>query len=271
MRFWTALALAVAILFSGPVVAGRGCEEKPLSPEAYAQAADTAQNARRALDEYGADVALLSRHGTDLSKHGLHYSHMGFAVRDRTDGSWRIVHLLNECGTDDSAIHVEGLLNFFAANLVSQDMRIDWLGHEHARALLPLLQGDQPLRLHDPDYNILARYDSERMQNSTAWNLEMLAAARLSSPVTRTRELAQAQAMKDGFDPDIIRVPYGKRVMGGLVTANVSFTDHPIATRLSGRYPVVTVRSIIRYLQRLDAIEQTREWRNGREITPLSP
>jgi hypothetical protein len=242
-----------------------------LSPQAYAQAAGTAQRAHRVLDESGADVALLSRHGTDLSKHGLHYSHMGFAVRDQTDGAWAIIHLLNECGTDDSAIHVEGLLNFFASDLVSQDMRIDWLKPEHAQALLTLLRGNQPLRLHDPDYNILARYDSERMQNSTAWNLEMLAAARLPPATSPTRKLAQAQAMRDGFDPDIIRVPYGKRIVGGLMTANVSFRDHPIATRLSGNYPVVTVRSIIRHLYRLDAIERTREWRNGREVAPLSP
>jgi hypothetical protein len=59
-----------------------------------------------------------------------------------------------------------------------------------------------------------------------------------------------------------------KRVLGGIFSANVAFTDHPIGTRLAGDYPVVTVRSIIDWLRQRDAVVAEREWREGVEQAP---
>ncbi|MEO8002022.1 MAG: hypothetical protein ABI644_09100, partial [Arenimonas sp.] len=56
-----------------------------------------------------------------------------------------------------------------------------------------------------------------------------------------------------------------------LFSANTVFTDHSVGARLSGEYKVVTVRSIFRYLQQVNAIEQQWEWRNGREVATLGP
>ncbi|MNW19810.1 hypothetical protein D3C71_2199570 [compost metagenome] len=58
-------------------------------------------------------------------------------------------------------------------------------------------------------------------------------------------------------------------MLGGLFSANVAFTDHPIGTRLAGDYPVVTVRSIIEYLERSGHVDAQREWRNGQVTTRL--
>lgn len=265
------LLFICALALCNTALAGAGCEQAALSPMDHARAAETARKVRDALETHDAPLALVSRHGTDLSKYGLHYSHMGFVVRDHPNGRWTIVHLLNECGTAESRIYAEGLVNFFAGTLVSQDVRIDWLAPSKASRLLQLLEGRAPLVLHDPDYNMLARFDSKRMQNSTAWNLEMLAATQLPDDVMVSRPAAQAQAARGGHRPDIIHVPYGKRLVGGIFTANVSFTDHPVRTRLSGDYPVVTVRSVLRYLEDVDAIARTREWRGGRETEPLAP
>jgi hypothetical protein len=55
-----------------------------------------------------------------------------------------------------------------------------------------------------------------------------------------------------------LRLSYSKRVLGGLFSANVDFTDHPVRTRLRGRYPVVTVRSIFEWLRRADLVRE--EW-----------
>jgi hypothetical protein len=54
-------------------------------------------------------------------------------------------------------------------------------------------------------------------------------------------------------------------VLGGLFSANTDFTDHPVATRLSGDYPVVTVRSILRWLHANELDRRTWEWRSGAE------
>jgi hypothetical protein len=52
--------------------------------------------------------------------------------------------------------------------------------------------------------------------------------------------------------------------LGGLFGANTIFTDHSVGTRLSGDYPIVTVRSILRYLQGRGYVLREREWRDGK-------
>jgi hypothetical protein len=41
---------------------------------------------------------LIGRVGSDLSEHGLRYSHAGYAWRDNPKGRWLVTHLLNRCG-----------------------------------------------------------------------------------------------------------------------------------------------------------------------------
>lgn len=255
------------LLTTGAANAGTNCREVVPSPQLVVEAAQTALRVVAALDEGDAPVALVARAGTDLSKHGLHYSHVGFALRDHADGRWTVVHLLNGCGTATSSLYAEGLVNFFADDLVNQDVRIVWLRDDRAQALAALLLDDaRAASMHDPDYNLIARPDGLRWQNSTGWVLDMLGAAYGAS----TRADAQRFVREQGFQADRIRIPYGKRIAGGLFAANVDFTDHSIATRLGGEYPVVTVRSIFRWLDHMRAIRASREWRGGREVA-LSP
>lgn len=218
----------------------------------------------KALDEADTPVALVARVGTDLSKHGLVYSHVGFALRDHPDGRWTVLHLLNACGTDRSALHAQGLVNFFADDLVNQDARIVWLQPELAQRLASQLRALPRNALHQPHYSVIARPGSRDYQNSTAWVLETLAAVLPETDTLHDRSGAYAYAKHDGFRPDRIHIAYSKRILGGLFSANTAFADHPVATRLSGDYPVVTVRSILRYLEERGYATQQREWRNGR-------
>lgn len=267
-----AAALLLAALSAPAVQAGDACEDVALSPDAVAAAADNALRVAAALDAADAPVAIVSRVGTDLSKHGLFYSHAGFALRDHPDGRWTVVHLLNDCGSDRSALHAQGLVNFYADDLVRPDTRITWLRRDLADALaahlLALQQRSTP-RLHTPRYSVIARPGSREYQNSTAWILETLALAegRARGIAVRDRASAWSLAELQGFTPDTVHIAYRKRIVGGLFAANVAFTDHQIGTRLSGDYPVVTVRAILRWLARNGAIAQEREWREGREST----
>jgi hypothetical protein len=259
------VVLAALLLCISPKAhAGTDCEARTMRPERIADAAATALTVIAALDEVNAPVALVSRVGTDLSKHGLRYSHAGFAVRDHPDGRWTVVHLLNDCSSDGSGLYTQGLVNFFADDLVNQDARITWLQPEIAARLskqLLALPGDP---LYTPRYNLIARPDSTRYQNSTSWVLEHIAAAIPPKAFIRTRTAAYQQALANGFEPGHIHIPYTKRIMGGLFAANLVFTDHPVATRLGGDYPVVTVRSILEWVQQSGIAAQEREWRLGR-------
>jgi hypothetical protein len=266
------VALAVLLLCASPKArAGTDCEARTMPPEHIAHAAATALTVIAALDETDAPVAMISRVGTDLSKHGLRYSHAGFAVRDHPDGRWTVVHLLNDCSNDGSGLYTQGLVNFFADDLVNQDARITWLQPDIAARLSKQLLAIPGDPLYAPRYNLIARPDSARYQNSTSWVLEHIAAAIAPEGSVLTRAQAYRLALDHGFQPGRIHIPYTTRIIGGLFAANLVFTDHPIATRLGGDYPVVTVRSILDWLQHSNIAGQEREWRLGRLMTALGP
>jgi hypothetical protein len=265
--FGAALLLSVSI---GAAHAGTTCTAHAITPQQLAAASETAKRVYAALDASDAPVALIARHGQDLSKYGLYYSHVGFAVRDRAEGRWTVVHLLNACGTDRSALYAQGLVNFFADDLVDQDARIVWLKPELARRVVAILDGPDAKAVFDPHYSVIARYDSRDWQNSTAWVLDVLAAAELpAGGIGRSRAQAEESALR--FVPDTIHIPYSQRVLGGLFSANTVFTDHPLSARLSGEYQVVTVRSILRWLDTIGATASVREWREGAEVTVPGP
>lgn len=262
--------LALCLAWPLAAQAGMQCEIQAATPQKLADATATAMRVVAALDETDAAVALVARVGTDLSKQGLVYSHVGFALRDHVDGRWTVLHLLNECGTARSALHAQGLVNFFSDDLVNQDARIVWLQPALAQRLADHLRGLPQNALHEQAYNLIARPGSGDYQNSTAWVLETLAAM-ASTPKLQDRRSAYAWAQRDGFRPDTIHIAYTKRVLGGLFGANTIFTDHSVGTRLSGDYSVVTVRSIFRYLEERGHVLRQTEWRNGTLQTATGP
>lgn len=272
MRGVLAAAVMAWLLAAAPAaLAGASCEEKPVGPAALAAAADTARWTHDALEAVGAEVALLSRAGTDLSKYGLHYSHVGFVVRDHPDGRWTVVHLLNRCGTARSGLFAQGLVNYFADGLVAQDVRIDWLAPGLAARVAETLRGPVPRAVHDPRYNVISRPDVAGSQNSTEWVLDVLTAAQLPPGSVPDRAPVLARQRADGFAADRLSIAYSKRVLGGLFSANADFGEHSLSTRLGGDYPVVTVRAILRHLDARHLIAASRERRAGRDATIPGP
>lgn len=260
---WAPVCLLLVLWWPVAADAGATCEATRIPAEKVAAAAESALRTADALDRRDAPVALVARIGRDLSAHGLVYSHAGFAVRDHADGRWTVVHLLNECGSHRSGLYAQGLVDFFADDLVNQDARIVWLDPEHARRLAAHLLDLPTNPLFQPRYNLIARPGSRDYQNSTAWVLETLAATAPAATGVQDRQRAYAFAVRSGFRPDAIQIPYSQRVLGGLFGGNVAFSDHDVGTRLSGRYPVVTVRSILRWVQAADPRSEQLEWRNG--------
>jgi hypothetical protein len=259
MRYLLRLLL---LMGAGVVQAGTQCRERIAEPGEWAAATGTALRVVAELEEHDAPIALVARVGTDLSQQGIRYSHTGFVVRDHPDGRWTVVHLLNHCGTDSSALFAEGLINFFGDDLINYDSRIVWLKPAHAEALLRLVMSDDIHRLYEPHYNIIAHPNSRHYQNSTSWVLELLAASAIGLDSV-DRGMAQAQAQALGYRPFIVHIPYSKRIAGGLFSANAHFTDHSVKARLSGEYRVVTVESIFDWLRRIGWIEAERELNAG--------
>ncbi|WP_051971544.1 DUF2145 domain-containing protein [Massilia sp. 9096] len=246
-----ALLLCV-LLAAAPARAGQGCGDDALSVDAVRQSMALAQRSAAALEDSGARVALIARAGQDLSKYQVEYSHMAIAVRDHPAGRWRVVHELNECGSDRSALFVEGLGNFFLTDLYRYRAQIVIPGPALQERLLQRMTPSAERRLHEPHYNMLSYVYSTRYQNSNQWLLEMLAAASAAPGQVETRREAQAWLQGIGYRPRTVEVGALERLGARMFRANVAFDDHPFARRMAGHIDTVTVDAVLRLVQRLD-------------------
>ena len=213
-------------------------------------AAEVAANAIAALNARQRPIALIARIGQDLSAQGLLYSHVGFVIADSNAAhrkDWHVTHLLNDCGSDHGALYREGMLNFFLDSPLSYQSKLVFLRPDLEQQLLSALTAHHGKAVFEPRYSVIAKPYSKSRQNSTAWVLEVIAAA--SGQAVDSRAEASAILRRQHYQADTIRIPYRMRILGGLTRANVVFTDHSLSTRISGEYPVSTVHSVFRHLR----------------------
>jgi hypothetical protein len=186
---------AIAFLlatFIGPAdVWARECVTRQPDAETTARMFDVALSIRNALDALSPDVkvVMLARGGQDLSRFGLVYSHLAFALRD-SDGQCRVVHELNVCKTDQSDLYREGLVNFVGESILRADVLVVVPQMTLQGRLQKLLASEEDTArlLHESRYSLVAYPFSTRYQNSNQWVLEMLAAAMMPAhdrPVSR--------------------------------------------------------------------------------------
>ena len=234
--------------------AGRTCEEKPLSLRELEQGLKLAETTAKQLDSTGAQVLLLARAGQDLSKHGLQWSHLGFAYRPATaPGSapvpWRVLHKLNQCGTDRAQLFRQGLGEFFLDRPHRYEAAYVVLSPEAQAKLLPLLQDNARLpQWHSGAYSMVAYPWSQRYQQSNQWVLETMAGA--LEPSANNRSRAQAWLQFKGYEPTTLHLGTFTRLGARVTTANVAFDDHPNAKRFSSRIETTTVDSMFAWTQR---------------------
>ncbi|MGG7604759.1 DUF2145 domain-containing protein [Massilia sp. BKSP1R2A-1] len=256
-----ALALGLAgIVLAAPLLAqaGQPCENKPLAPHEIVLSMDLAQRTVAALDASGAQVALVSRAGQDLSKYGLRYSHMGIVVRDHPAGRWTVVHALNDCGSAESGLYNEGMGNFFLTDLYRLEAQLVVPGADAQAKLARLVATRTPLRLHEPRYNMLSYVYSTQYQNSNQWVLETIAAALAPSGQVETRAEAQSWLRSRGFQPPTIEIPAAVRLGARMFRANVAFDDHPFDRRMAGQIDTVSTDAVLRLMRMVDPDTKTR-------------
>jgi hypothetical protein len=249
-------AIAAALLVAQPVQAGRSCEVKKTSAATIERGLTLAERTHRALEaEYarsGTQAVLLARAGQDLTKYGVHYSHLGIAYRSRdAQGApaWRVLHKLNHCGTAASAMYRQGLGEFFLDDLWRFEAA--WVVPTPVlQAQLVALMLDEPraLRLHHKPYSIVSYAWGQRYQQSNQWAIETLAQG--AEPGIVTRAQAQAWLQFKGYQPTTLRLGPLTRMGARASAANVAFDDHPDAKRFSDRIETVTVDSVFQWLQR---------------------
>ena len=242
------LLVLLALLLHLGARAGQTCSAEPPTVEEIRRGMAQAQATATALDASGADVVMLARAGQNLSEYGLRWSHLGFAYRT-TDGSWRVLHKLNQCATAEGALFRQGLGEFFMDKPWRYEAAFVVLTPELQQALLPLLRENGRVRaLDEPRYSMVAYAWGTRFQQSNQWAIETLAMA--ASNEVWSRATAQDWLRAQGYQPDTLHLSAMKRLGAETTRANITFSDHPNALRFSGRIETVTVDSVFRWLPR---------------------
>jgi hypothetical protein len=259
------IAALLTVCVAAPAHAGRTCEEQPVTQKSFTDALKAGQNVQAALDASGVDVALVARQGQDLSKYHLKYSHAGLAFRSAPGQPWRVYELLNDCGTADSALWVDGLANFFLDDPFTLDALVMSPPPKVAARLKEALADPAVLhQLHGVKYNMVAYPFSTRYQNSNQWVLEVVASAEASDIRVRSREQAQAWLKMVNYQPTEMNIGPMTRLGGRMFKANIAFDDHPSALRFSDRINAVTVDSVQAFLQARDEGWTVRELKGPR-------
>ena len=239
----------LALALGAPAHAGRTCEEVKPDAVTVHKALTLALRTREALEASGAEVALVGRVGRDMSKHGLRYSHMAFALRDHPKGRWHLTHMLNQCGTGESALYDEGLGNLFLDDVFAFEAVIITPAPALQARLLAVAATKLPLALHERSYSLIAHPFVARHQNSNQWVLEQIAAAMAPPGSVRNRTDAQRFLLDRAFMPAEIRIAPFERIGARVFAANVHFNDHTHDEMQQGRYQAVTVESVIRFVE----------------------
>lgn len=251
MRLIT-VSFLIAALGVPAAFAGQDCPEKPATNQSLDQINRLSSIVREQLEKSGATIAYVGRAGIDLREYGLTYSHVGLAWRDHPKGRWFTFHLLNPCQTSESELVDHSLEDFYKVELFTYDALVAVPSQPVQQKLLKAFFSPLAATLHHPVYNMVSYPYSSRYQNSNQWVLEVSAAALGPENMIQNRYQAQAWLKQSGYEPTRAHIAWYKRVGGKVFSPHVHFDDHTPEEEATGTYLVVTVESIVRFLERAD-------------------
>jgi len=223
------LAAAALALTAGLAQAGsppRGCDRgHDVSATQQDHLLRFAAVIRQVLAESGAQAALISRSGTDLSRFGLRYSHAGIALADGLGSPWAVRQLYYACAEGAPRLFDQGLAGFVSG---SDDADIGYvslllLPPEAAPLAATTLDKGVALGLLNARYSANAYPFSTMFQNCNQWVAELLAAASIGK---RSREDAQAWLQHEGYAPEPVHASPWLMLAGRFVPW-LHFGDHP--------------------------------------------
>jgi len=180
------------------------------------------------LERSGAQVALVSRAGTDLSRFGIRYSHAGIALRDSPNGAWSVRQLYYACDESRPRVFDQGMAGFVvgadAARLGYVSMVMPAGPRADALASTAL---DKPLALAllASDYSANAYAWATRYQNCNQWVMEMLAGA---WGARRGRSEAQQWLREQDYAPEEVKIPGQALMFAGQFIPLFHLSDHPV-------------------------------------------
>lgn len=196
---------------------------------------------RDVLNTSGADTALISRSGLDLSRFHLRYSHAAILTRDDA-GQWTARQLYYACDEGHPRIFDQGLAGFTSG---SDDPSTSYI----SLVILPPDAAQQlrraaadnsiALRVLGTTYSANAYPFSTAYQNCNQWVMEMLAQAwGPQLPADEPRATAQQWLAAAHYDPQPVNVNSGILMIATAFTPMLHLDDHPKPDREAMRLKV---------------------------------
>lgn len=254
------LALSLWLASSNWVYAGQSCTEHSVQVTELQSAVTMAQDIRSLLDQSPQGVALIGRQGSNITEHGLKYTHFGIARRDPQNGEWIVYHQLNACGSSQSALYKHGLANFMLDDLYTHDIMVVTLNNILSKSLNSVFRRNGPLQIFERQYNMLSYPGVPvKYQNSNQWVLEVIAQAQAQyeGQTLNSRKATHDYYLKHAYRGTSIHVSSFRRMMALLASSNVRFDDHPPSSKAAQSYEVVTVKSIVAYLRKMKLLNRS--------------
>ncbi len=229
--------------------AGQNCTQNTkIGIDGLKKSLQLAEKVRQSLDQSKADVVILARKGQDLSTYNVVYSHLGLAYKEPKTHHWRILHELNLCNSNKSAIYVQGLAEFFSDDLWRYEAAYVVPAPTLQKQLLAFIQSPQRAQFHHNNYSAVSYAWGHKYQQSNQWALETLAGSMDSTITNRTQ--AQHWLRVKEYKPTQLTIYPLTRLAARMSKANVAFDDHPIQKRFSDRIETVTVDSVFDWMQK---------------------
>ena len=250
------------------------CPTVQMGEEGRRKAESLAAKTREALQNSGAQVALLGRAGSDAPQKRFvkkinfwNYTHGGLVYRRHPDGEWTAVHLLNTCG-EKSEVFSQSLTEFYLDNPFEY-RTVAAIPSPRLQAVLEELIVRRGLaeRYHGDVYSSISYPFSLARQNSNEYVLDTLSAAlaflenRAADDRHAAKEYFLASPHRAAFVPEILRAGAIETVgaLLGLGPDNATLTDHSAGEILAGEFEFVSVGSLIQFMENLGMLQSAEE------------
>jgi len=234
----------LALFFSLAMQKYAFCQESLFTQK---QIAEFANQVEDTLFEKGAQVALLARVGRptkDLPE-GMHFTHVGFAVRSKNPNQrpqYTLFNLYQKEGYPGASTLVQDFPEDFFKKVAVLEAGILIPSPHLQQKILSVITSPIYRLFHDPHYSLIANPYTLGPQNCTEFVLDVV-----NSALYDTQDIAKIKQIEiSSFVAQTVHVHPIKLMAAALFSSEISISDHP------GKAVTATFETIATYLKKVD-------------------
>lgn len=281
---WIIIVLGLTIVSAGNAAnkgSGTGCDEIKIGRQGYTKAVQLGSKLYSYLERKAQTkqtrVVLLGRAGSNSPSKRFqkkvsqywNYTHGALAFKNYPTGEWTVIHLLNDCA-EQSSIYAESIMKFFLDDPFEYRVVVAIPSEEVQASLETMIvkRGMATALFNNSQYSSVSNPFNTERQNSNEYILDTLVAAiamdkGVNNIFTREQSKAYMHAteLKSFVEPEEVKVK-GLESFGmalGFGPKNATLDDHPRSERSRGSVNMVSVGTLIQFLDNAGHLVSTTE------------